>query len=384
MGKLRFFTMRIHTQTNPSQHAFISKLCTHLFTHARLLCAMLWSYKRVALLQKTRAHGDVRVDSCTVVGLAVEQALRLAFSAAHGALPKELEAQTAADHLSVKIARVMAPGAQRPATLEVAVSPADAALALDIARRCVAALDGESLRMRILAVDYPHAGGRHDILATPVVPTRRGHGLVSVEIKCREVVKRRPTGFNWQATLEEEATVLWEAVKVADPSRWVGRMLLFVELRRPCHSGSIAGLHASVIWRNATAWATLFGWRGFWPRGHDLDVAPSAPTARTAPPIDAEGRLRTILGRHGIQCGSDSWVLLTAFLRAVNAPAKQTKRYVDGATKMTWTSITGRKPRENTDWAYMSANRGGGQGAGVLHCKFSFLVHVYTHHYMSR
>ena len=96
------------------------------------------------------------------------------------------------------------------------------------------------------------------------------------------------------------------------------------------------------------------------------------------------GRLRTILGRHGIQCGSDSWVLLTAFLRAVNAPAKQTKRYVDGATKMTWASITGRKPRENTDWAYISANRGGGQGAGVLHCRFNFLVHVYTHHYMSR
>jgi hypothetical protein len=375
--------MDIYKHTNP-QHAFISKLSSHLLTHARLRCAMLWSYKRVALLQKTRAHGDVRVDSCTVVGLAVEQALRLAFSATHGVLPKELEAQTAADHLSVKIARAMAPGAQRPATLDVAVSPTDAALALDIARRCVAALDGESLRMRILAVDHPHAGGRHDILATPIVPTRRGHGMVSVGIKCREVVKRRPTRFNWQATLEEEATVLWDAVRAEDPSRWVGRMLLFVELRRPCHSGSIAGLHASVIWRSATAWATLFGWRGFWPRGHDLDAAPSAPTARTAPPIDAEGRLRTLLGRRDIQRGSDSWVLLTTFLRAVNAPAKQTKRYVDGSTKMAWVSITGSKPRVNTDWAYMPAKSGGGQGEGALHCRFGFLVHVYARHYMSR
>ena len=67
------------------------------------------------------------------------------------------------------------------------------------------------------------------------------------EIKCREAVKRRPTGLSWQATLEEEADVLWDDVKAEDPSRWVGRLLLFVELRRSCHSSSIAGLHASVI-----------------------------------------------------------------------------------------------------------------------------------------
>ena len=161
----------------------------------------------------------------------------------------------------------------------------------------------------------------------------------------------------------------------------VGRLLLFAELRRPCHSGSIVGLHVSVVWRSATAWATLFGWRGFWPRGHDQDAA---PCALAVPPIDAEGRLRTLLGRQGVQCDRDSWVLFTAFLRAVRAPATQTKRYVDGATKEKWATVTGRKPRVNTDWVYMPANRGGGQGAGVLHCKFSYLVHVYTHHYMSR
>ena len=80
-------------------------------------------YKRVVLTKTSTSpqYPDSRVDSCLVVGLCVEQALKLSFSPAAGKLPVLLERQRPEHHQSVQVNGVRIRGVRSEFTAKVKV-----------------------------------------------------------------------------------------------------------------------------------------------------------------------------------------------------------------------------------------------------------------------
>ena len=156
---------------------------------------------------------------------------------------------------------------------------------------------------------------------------------------------RKPMSFNWQRTLESEAQDVWDAQIALDAAPWIGRVLLFIELPKHCHSGCVKGIHCSALWNDAAEWANVSGWQGFGARARATTVvaarravpavlpvahAPVAasvvgtPTGRVADPAPIPAqvlhRLNALLKKQGVHVTDESaWVLLASFLRAVEA-----------------------------------------------------------------
>ena len=131
-----------------------------------------------------------------MVGLVLEKALQLEFAAKLGSLPVSLSRQKAVDHTSVHLHHVVTPGGTRQKMVQVAVPAADALLAIDLAQRVVAKLEDGDLQLQILDVDkyderlgVSASGDRrsHDVIAKTTRRSGQRQGLVSVEIRCREV-----------------------------------------------------------------------------------------------------------------------------------------------------------------------------------------------------
>ena len=359
------------------------KVCVDSCCKRNRHSTMPLDYRRAALFKRTKSFGDVRIGPCLVTGVVVENALKLEYLAGHCVLPKVLEQQTAKDHTMVQLEKVLAKGAD-PQLTTLHVPAAAAELAIGLARRVVKQLKGE-LGLAILAVDrYDDkmptlkAGHRyaHDIVA------RRADGaLVSVEIKVREVEKRKPKEFNWQRVLETEAQVLWDAVMAWDLSPWCGRVLVFVELPRPCHAGPVRGVHLSALWKTCKKWQTLCGWSGFWPRS-DGDTQSSHAGAAPAHLQVSEGPSAAQLHRLGVllaeQCvvktGADDWIPLTSFLKAMKKHPTATMRRLSSKK---WQTAAKAKPRVNREWKYIKGPRGGGRGDGALHCWLAYLRFIY-------
>ena len=85
--------------------------------------------------------------------------------------------------------------------------PRDATLAIHVARQIVCKLEGPLLGLECLQADHVNdrcqvRGGvvAHDLIAK--FRSAQGRGLVSVEIKLRQVGSRKLSRFNWQDTLE--------------------------------------------------------------------------------------------------------------------------------------------------------------------------------------
>ena len=156
----------------------------------------------------------------------------------------------------------------------------DAQLAISIARGILSKL--KALPWQLVPLSAVHSNGEIDAPAHDLVLKATAGGLkgklFSVEIKCREVKLRRPSGFNWQDDMQKRADVLWQAELEHSSTPWAARILVFCELPRPCHTGDWQ-LHASIRWLNKP-WVTLFGWRGFPP------IAPSAAMP-ASPPVQA-------------------------------------------------------------------------------------------------
>ena len=251
---------------------------------------MARDYRREALRKRTRSHGDVAVDASLIVGVVVEQALTLQFSPARGSLPVLLSHQTHDDHREVRLSNVLV-GESRQVRhgVRVLVHAKDAALALDITKQIVRKLEGPLLDLECLAADHVNdtclvrgSTIAHDLIAKFRSP--QGRGLVSVEIKLREVQQRKPHHFNWQDTLEAEARPLWDAELAMNRRYWHSRILVLAELGRPCHTQGLQGLHMSRI-KTTGDWETLCGWHGFWPRARG-----GAAEAPRPPPPSAANR----------------------------------------------------------------------------------------------
>ena len=256
---------------------------------------MARNYKREDLKKRTTSHADVEVGSCLIVGLLVEQALKLQFSPPRGSLPILLSDQTR-EHPEVSISRVLVGGSARVSNgVRVKAYPKDAELALQVAKQIASKLEGPLLQLDILVADHVNNAclvhGHvvpHDLIAK-FRSGAQGRGLVSVEIKLREVKNRKPTRFNWQDTLESEARALWDAELTINKESWHSRVLVFAEFGPSCHSPTgLQGLHVSRL-KKAGSWETLYGWVGFRPRGGDggPQRSPAQPSVNLAAHVTA-------------------------------------------------------------------------------------------------
>ena len=164
---------------------------------------LMWDYQRDKLLKRSaRTLGeDVRVEACLVIGLLVEAALMLCYRRVDGTLPVALERQTADDHPSVLVHKVVVPNGQRATSAVVKVFPNDAALGIKIARTVVERLFKCFLKLVVRTAVHcnrQNPGLRnHDIITQPACDSSAKKGVYSVEIRCRKIWPRRPRTFNW-------------------------------------------------------------------------------------------------------------------------------------------------------------------------------------------
>ena len=372
-----------------------------------------WNYKTDVLLTRNRqgVFDCQKVGATQVVGKAVEVSLKLAYRPAAGVLPLPVSLQTK-DHIPrVYLHDIRLPGSQRASnSVSVMCFPSDSEKAISICAAAVKKLAGPPWHLQVLAADHAGpAGTAHDMLMSPMswygLKSCLQDGLYSVEIKCREFT--RPDLFDWQGVLTSEAVPLWEQERslAAEAHHLKGRLLLLVQLEKPCPRGDFH-LHCSMLKNRAHAtWEPLFGWAGFQrsapcarpapppspaagsagPRALSAEQPPAARSRPVTSVRDPEKAWKEFLKKVGA-CDEGSWVNLTTFLRYVKDPAHRPKRYVDGDTKRTW--LTGprrnRAPQIKRDWDYIKTADGGGAGAGVLHGKVSFLNDVYMAYYKDR
>ena len=338
---------------------------------------------------------DYRIQAAHVVGLCVESVLKLELGTE--ALPKPVKAQTAQDHVYVEVLHAKEQSGLRWTSLYVKVYPKDALKAISIAERILYRLKGMPWGLQALRADMKNSllsdSSPHDLICKATQGTWSTSGkLFSIEIKCREVITKTPSTHNWRFELESAAAVLWrqEMANEATAGAWAGRVLVFVQMPKPCHSGDFE-LHSSVLWRQGK-WSSVFGWSGFpsldSAARHDPPVvasassAPRVAQASKAPwapsPEDLANAWQGILPRMVRQGG---WIKVASFLQVLGEPDGHPQRFLEGASrKKLW--LLGprfqRAPRLGTDYTRTAGKRGGGAGSehGPLWGSQDFLQQV--------
>ena len=103
------------------------------------------------------------------------------------------------------------------------------------------------------------SGLQHDL------PAADKHSkFFSVDIKCREVLKKEPKSFNWRADLLQKALGKWSGEVSASPGvAWGGRLLVFVQLAYPCHRGDCFTTHGASKKLDNAGLEFLWDWLGF-------------------------------------------------------------------------------------------------------------------------
>ena len=359
-------------------------------------------YKRskIVIRSKNGCFENERVSSCSVVGSLVEASLRLAYRPRVGEMPVPLSLQRPAHFPVVALRDVLPPGYQRAASsIDVKVYPADAELALAVAKDGVSKLQRPPYNLEVNAAD--HTGSTacrtaHDL----VMSTRVGlasslpAGLYSIEIRCREVIDRK--AFPWEDTLTGEAMPLWAAELAAEQSAcWSGRILIFAEFPRPCHSGAHS-LHASIRQRDATRWNRLWGWAGFTaampaqqapaPKAQAKAVAKAVAKAAAVPAQilqTPQQKWRSLKAR--LPAVGD-WIRLAAFLDELKLPGNQVKRdFLSGPRAWKLGTGRGRKLIVDREWAHKPGRGGGGgPGRGPIHIKAGILEQIFLKYYPQR
>lgn len=352
------------------------------------IAASPMDYRAIPLQKRNKKgefHGN-RLRAAHVIGLLLEALLSMMFNPARGCLPKNIKKMTVQDvPEQVDCNDVLAPGSRLPKTVTVQAQPKDREFSLNIFRSLLSKLQGRPLYLQVHAVDHKcssaRLAGSHDLLVSPFpgMESRLSACMYSLELRCREVGERLPKTFDWQKTLEEEADPLLDAELKKDPESLQGRLLIFVELSKPCHSGTFH-LHGSLREAGREKWTDVFGWAGFKRKRDDASSSASvAPVGSSTPPRPKRSRAAEWQDKAGRLKASNGWVVLAHFLRQCSSlPVGQSLRFVEGERPCRWTSATGGKPRKGTDWKYMKvAGRGGGAGDGVVHCRLDFLEHVF-------
>ena len=368
---------------------------------------VVYDYKRDHLVRKTE-QSTYRVGSCVVVGVLLEAILKLLFKPLPGKLPVPIVEQAHSHHPSVTLTNVLAPGKPRAGTVTIGATAADVELAKKLALGVIQKVTGD-LALTVLAADHTNdrlgSGARpHDLLCSG-----GPQGLYSVEVKCREVESR--TAFDWQGTLQREARPLWERELTLNRDLWKARVLIFIELPRPCHSGS-HHIHGSIL-RKTGDWEVLFGWRGFKQgaassgpageldkQGENVKEQAKSKESASAPAVPAEAQSsqpdvvvrQPALSERQLETrwqaklknmeAEGEWIRLSAFLSELREPAGHPQRHVEdqSSKKLWWLGIRyTRAPREGVDWCRRSGKRGGGAGSvgakrlGPIYGRVAFL-----------
>ena len=322
-----------------------------------------------------------------------EAALKRCFKPLPGVLPVPLALQAAGHHPSVSVDRVLPPDGVNARRVDVKAWPQDALLGIAIAKEVVARLESCEWKLQVLTADHTNDSlvtrktKSHDLLCQS--GCGGSLGLFSVEIKCREVVCRMPRTFSWPKKMGEEALPLWTSELARNKAPWFARVLVFVEMPRPCHSGSFS-THSSILMNQANSdWAKLWGWQGFgiFPAAA-VRSAPAAavrsamPVARPSGCTKWKECLKRLSGP-SVSLADGDWVQLTKFLKEVGKPSGHAIRYVDGVSKPSWVKSSGAKPIKFKDWKQLPGRRGGGSpgSGGPIHCKVSFLRDVYLKYF---
>ena len=293
-------------------------------------------------------------------------------------LPKLVEAQVPGDHPEALIYHVKTPGKTTFSSVQVHVFPRDARLAIGICLRVLERLKATEWELVPVNAVYKNAklgcGGAHDILCRAVRGGAFKGKLFSVELKCKEVEKRKPAGFSWKEEVEMKADDLWEKELELDPEPWAARIVVFCEMSRPCHQGDW-NLHASIRFRNRP-WCKLWGWQGFAvsvpvpkpvPQLH-ARATRSSPATRAALPTvqELERGWATLLSKcSGPHTRDGDWVKVAAFLTQLDLASGHPGRYLEESGGKIWhLGPNGkRKPRAEVDYRRRSGKRGGGAGS---------------------
>ena len=366
-----------------------------------------YNYKS-AQLQKRNLQGVFkgnRVKSSHVVGMGVETASQLCYRPAPGVPPVCLAVMKAANIEFVKLPDVLVPGNSRPSTVAVFAEEADANLSISILKKMLGKLMGSPYFLEVNTCIHASDGElKHDFIMQPhLVFGCMKPGLYSIEIKCREVKTVSPSTHSWREDVEKAARVGWDAELAAHPGVYAARILVFVQMASPCHSGEFK-LHASILWSGQEHFTKLWGWTGFDSirvsgtsasssssdgNGAQLvaSIANSGPLRRVAQASAVVQLSPAEQWREFAQNLSDvgGWVPLPAFLRLPQVKqgkaANHCIRFLDGSRKDAWRSSTGHNPVKGRDWDYKKRKAGGGAGCGSIHCTKSFLKHVFLKYY---
>ena len=166
-----------------------------------------------------------RARTLCIVGLVVEEFLRLAFHERKGL--NALEWHHAGACVQVKAAVV---DGRRHRSVDVVVLRADAELALAVARAVVASLEEPPGRFRILDAivaqrdQYGTIVGAHDLVCE-----RNGRsGKSSVEVKLRQV-NHEPFLTTVRTQLQRDSAALWGAATAPTHHHWAERVVVLVE-----------------------------------------------------------------------------------------------------------------------------------------------------------
>ena len=362
---------------------------------------------RVAQLQKRNRHGVFRgnrVKSSHVVGMGVETASQPCYRPAPGVPPVCLGVMKATNIEHVKLPDVLAPGNSRPSTVAVFAEEPDAKLSISILKKVLGKLMGSPYYLEVATCTHATSGGlKHDLIMQPhLLFGGMPPGLYSIEIKCREVKVLQPSTHSWREEAEAAARSGWDAELAAHPGAYAARIVVFVQMASPCHSGGVA-LHASILRAGQERFTKLWGWAGFdspgGPAGeasspsdgggaqHVAAVASAGPFRRAAQAsaaaqLSPAAQWRGLLGQLPDVGG---WVPLPAFLRMPQVGRAKTAnhcvRFLDGSRKDAWKSATGHNPVKGRDWDHKKTRAGGGAGDGTVHCTKAFLKFVFLKYY---
>lgn len=349
------------------------------------------NYKRKKLTITSRRGVERHaVNTCCVVGMAVEQSWKLAYKPQVGTVPIPLHCQAAADLATVHISDVIPEGEHSARRVQLAVPTADATLALKVAKDVVAMLQGQPYNLEVLTADHTGPSScptPHDL----IMSSRLGgcsclaQGLHSVEVKCREVISK--TAFDWEGTLTLEATPLWKAELRQSAKGWQSRILILVAMPRPCHRGPYS-LHASILKKGDTRFRNLWGWAGYRNGSQPMaTVAGPKPKLPLAPPalqptLSDDAKWEAISSR--LTKHKTDWVRVVDFLDEVKVSRRHSMRFLDGLHSQCWElGPRRRRPQVKTHYLKMKGAHGGGAGEGIPHARTSFLKQVFLKYYAS-
>ena len=361
---------------------------------------------RTTLLQKRNLKGVFkgnRVKSSHVVGMGVETAAQLCYRPAPGAPPVCLGVMKSSSIEYVKLPDVLVPGNCIASTVLVYAEEKDAKLSIAILKKVLGKLMGSPYYLEVCTCIHATSGGlKQDFIMQPhLVFGSMKPGLYSIEIKCREVEKLNPSTHSWRDDAEEAAKVKWGAELAARPGVYAARILVFVEMASPCHSGNFK-LHASILWDDQEHFTKLWGWTGFHSASASRASASSSSDGHAAQPTVANdtGPIRRVAQASAVAQlppaeqwralmeklpAVGGWVPLPAFLRSpqvkLGKAANHCGRYLDGSRRDAWKTSTGHNPVRGRDWDRLKTKAGGGAGDGTIHCSMAFLKFVFLKYY---